>query len=247
MTSERENVTPPLPGHATLGDWALFLDLDGTLLDLAPTPDSVSVPGDLIETLAALQIRLDGALAILSGRSLGVIDHLLQPLRITAAGEHGASLRWSGSDPASEEADAVVPEAWRRRIHEMALSWPGALVEEKPHGIAVHYRANPALETEVSALLGQIVDGDRSFEVLPAVLAREIRHRLVNKGAALRRLMRVSPFDGRRPFFIGDDVTDEDAIEAAAQLGGVGLRVAEGFAGGPADVRTWLRQLSGRG
>lgn len=246
MILEREQIDPPLPDHVTLGGWALFLDLDGTLLDLAPKPDSVVVSQDLIETLAVLQTKLEGALAILSGRSLSVIDRLLHPLQLAAAGEHGISLRGSDGGAVLESEAAMVPTAWRTRIHELALAWPGALVEEKSHSIAVHFRANPALETEIAAELGRLVANNAGFEVLTAIMAREIRHCTANKGSALRHMIQWPAFASRRPLFIGDDVTDEDAIVASRALGGLGLRVADHFNGQPANVRAWLKQLAGR-
>jgi trehalose 6-phosphate phosphatase len=246
MTFQRDKSDPPLPENATLGEWALFLDLDGTLIDLAPTPDSVIVPPGLIETLAVLDQKMSGALAIISGRSLGVIDRLLAPLRLAAAAEHGAQIRPAAHDTGEPVGDLAVPQSWRRQLHELARQWPGALIEEKPNGIAVHYRADPALEETVSAALAAIVAGDACFEVLPAAMAREIRHRAANKGEALRRLMRRPPFATRRPLFVGDDVTDEDAIKAACALGGIGLRVPDHFGGAPARVRAWLCELAGR-
>lgn len=247
MMVEREIPDRPLPEAASLGDWALFLDLDGTLLDLAPTPDSVRVPKDLPAALSSLALRCGGAVAILSGRSLETIDTLLRPLRPAAAAEHGAVLRRADGSIDPGDAEAVVPAAWRGEIRILAAGWPGALVEEKPHGIAVHYRANPELEPVVTSALNRIARANNAFEVLPAIMAREIRHRMAHKGEALCRLMRTAPFAGRRPLFIGDDVTDEDAIRASEQLGGHGLRVHERFDGAPAKVRDWLRHLAGRG
>lgn len=244
MMVERDMTDPPLPDGASLDGWALFLDLDGTLLDLAPTPDSVRVPEDLPAILDALARHCGGAVAILSGRPLGTIDALLRPLRPAAAAEHGAVLRRADGSIDPADTAAVVPAAWRADIRAMTAQWPGATVEEKPHGITVHYRANPALESRVSDALQRIVAANESFEVLPAVMAREVRHRAAHKGNALCRLMATAPFAGRRPLFIGDDVTDEDAIRASQQLGGCGLRVGDRFGGAPANVRAWLRRLA---
>lgn len=246
MTFQRDKSNPPLPDHVNLGEWALFLDLDGTLIDLAPTPDSVVVPPDLIETLAVLDKKMSGALAIISGRSLGVIDRLLAPLCLVAAAEHGAVIRAAAHDTHGAGGDMAVPDSWRRHLRELALQWPGALIEEKANGIAVHFRANPALEEMVSSALAEMVAGQDAFEILPAAMAREIRHRDANKGVALRRLMQGEPFIRRRPLFIGDDVTDLDAIRAAQALGGIGLHVGEDFEGEPARVRAWLGDLAGR-
>jgi trehalose 6-phosphate phosphatase len=235
---------PPRPNLIDLNDWALFLDLDGTLLDVAASPDSVFVPRHLIETLAALRTHLSGALAILSGRSLRTIDRLLHPLLVTAAGEHGAVMRLPEGEAMEAGSDTVVPEHWRREIHLQAENWPGVLVEEKSHGVAVHYRANLAAAIPVMALLERLTHENADFEVLPALMARELRHKSINKGHALATMMATEPFRNRRPLFIGDDVTDEDAIDAASRLGGIGLRVPDSFEGEPARVRSWLAELA---
>ena len=244
MMLQTNQKLPPQPEKVDLGAWALFLDLDGTLLDIAASPESVLVPKHLVDTLATLRTGLDGALAILSGRSMRAIDRLLHPLLVAAGGEHGAVLRLPNGEVAEANIDTVVPAHWRQMIHQQAENWPGILVEEKSHGLALHYRANPKLGVPVIALLEQLVESDPTFEILPALLARELRHRSVNKGEALRRLMAQPPFSGRVPLFIGDDVTDEDAIAAADSLGGLGLRVADAFAGEPARVRSWLGDLA---
>ncbi|WP_374385040.1 trehalose-phosphatase [Dongia sp.] len=237
-------VSAPSPRDVDLTKWAIFLDLDGTLLDIAASPDSVLVPKRLIETLGALRLRTDGALAVLSGRDLRSIDRLLHPLLITAGGEHGAVLRLPDGEIRDAAAGTTVPMDWRQIIHAAAADWPGVLIEEKKHSVALHYRANPDLGASVLALLETFVARDPSFEILPALMARELRHRSINKGVALGRIMGVVPFKGRLPLFIGDDVTDEDAIRAAQEMGGIGLRVPEAFAGEPVRVRGWLAQLA---
>lgn len=244
MMLQRGHNLPPKPDLINFNDWALFLDLDGTLLDVAASPDSVFVPKHLVETLAALRTRLSGAMAILSGRSLRTIDRLLHPLLVAAGGEHGAVLRLPSGDIAEAGPETVVPAHWREIIHAQSENWPGVLVEEKSHGVAVHYRANLGAAIPVMALLESFIEVDAAFQVLPALLARELRHRSINKGNALASLMAADPFRGRRPLFIGDDVTDEDAISMAHQLDGIGLRVPEAFDGEPARVRAWLTDLA---
>jgi trehalose 6-phosphate phosphatase len=247
MMLQRNHHLPPRPNLIHLQDWALFLDLDGTLLDVAASPDSVQVPKHLIETLAVLRARLGGALAILSGRSLRIIDRLLHPLLLAAAGEHGAVVRLPDGSPRETGPETVVPAHWRQLIHRQAESWPGVLVEEKSHGVAVHYRGNLSAAIPVMSMLEQLIESDSSFHVLPALMARELRHKTINKGRALVTLMETEPFRGRRPLFVGDDVTDEDAIEAAARLGGIGLRVPDSFENEPARVRAWLAELAAYG
>ncbi len=233
-------VRPPM---LSLSEWAFFLDLDGTLLDIAASPDAVTVPASLIDTLGALRNHLSGALAIISGRSIRTIDRLLHPLLVSAAGEHGAVLRFPDGDIADAGSDVAVPDEWRNAIHVQAERWPGALIEEKPHCIAIHYRENPAAAGEIGRFLETLAARDPSFVALPAIMAFEIRHCSIDKGNALAALMAQDPFRDRKPLFIGDDVTDEDAILAASQLGGTGLRVPDAFGGEPAQVRLWLRDL----
>ena len=168
MMVERDITDPPLPEGASLGDWAIFLDLDGTLLDLAPRPDAVHVPHDLAGSLDALQLRSGGAVAILSGRPLQTIDNFLHPLRLAAAAEHGAVIRRGDGSLDPSDVAAIVPADWRKAIRAMIRQWPGAFVEEKPHGFAVHYRANPALEHAITAALQGVVVANPDFEVLPA-------------------------------------------------------------------------------
>ncbi len=240
----RNDTTPPRPEIMNNGAWALFLDLDGTLLDIAASPESVFVPKNLIETLASLRMQLNGAVAVLSGRGLRTIDRLLHPLLVCAGAEHGAVLRLPDATVAEAPVETVVPAHWRQQLRRQAEGWPGVLIEEKTHGVAVHYRANPQLGLPVIGLLEQFVERDPNFEILPALMARELRHRTINKGEALRRLMQTEVFDGRKPIFIGDDVTDEDAIAAAHALGGLGFRVQEAFAGEPARVRAWLAEIA---
>jgi trehalose 6-phosphate phosphatase len=233
-------VRPPM---LSLSEWAFFLDLDGTLLDIAGSPDAVTVPAGLIDTLGPLRNHLSGALAIISGRSIKTIDRLLHPLLISAAGEHGAVLRFPDGDIADAGSDAVVPREWRKAIHMQAQNWPNTLVEEKPHGIAIHYRGNPTAAGEIGRFLETLTARDPSFVAMPAIMAFEIRHCSIDKGNALAVLMAQDLFRDRKPLFIGDDVTDEDAILAASQLGGTGFRVPDAFGGEPAQVRLWLSDL----
>ena len=230
-------MTPPDLDRTT----ALFLDLDGTLLEIAATPESVVVPPGLPHLLANLQSLLGGALAIVTGRSIGVIDDLLRPFIAIAAGEHGASLRYRDGKVEEMPRGLAVPEAWREALHAAAERWPGVLIEPKPHGVAIHYRLVPERGNEVWRLVRALVPQDHPwFRLIPAREAVEIGPRAVSKGQAVERFMERQPFHGRRPIFVGDDFTDEAGMEAARQFGGEGLRVAEVFGGEPAAVRAWL-------
>ncbi len=230
---------------------ALFLDLDGTLLEIAATPDQVVTPPGLPVLLTNLHALLGGALAIVTGRSLRVTDRLLAPFAAAAAGEHGASLRHHDGTRQDMPIGVPVPEAWHAALKDAAARWSGVLIEPKPHGVAVHYRLAPERGDAVWRLVRALVPEDHpSFRLIPAREAVEIGPRATSKGLAVERLMAQAPFRGRRPIFVGDDFTDEAGMDAARQFGGEGLRVAEVFGGDPAAVRAWLLRgvdlLSGR-
>ena len=220
---------------------ALVLDLDGTLLEIAATPELVVVPPNLPGILMQLHALLGGGLAIVSGRSLKTIDQYLQPFTFAAAGEHGATLRFSDGTVEEMPAGLAVTQAWRDSLVVATERWPGVLVEPKPHGFAIHYRLAPERHDDVWRLVRALVPEDHPwFRLIPAREAVEIGPRGTSKGHAVERLMKDSAFKGRRPIFIGDDFTDEAGMSAARRHGGDGLRVQEAFEGDPAKVRAWL-------
>ncbi len=227
--------------------WALFLDLDGTLLDLAPRPDAVRVPPGLVDTLERLTQRLDGALGIVSGRAREAIDALLAPLRPAGGFGHGAELRDAAGRRFGRDAPCPPPR-WHAALARFAAAHPGLLLEAKPHGLALHYRAVPDRRDAVrAAMLGLLEEDDAGFDLLPAHMAFELRPRIACKGRAVDALMATRPFAGRRPVFVGDDVTDEEGMQAARALGGLGLHVGRDFTGGPAQVRAWLARAAAEG
>jgi trehalose 6-phosphate phosphatase len=222
-------------------DWALFLDLDGTLLDFAPAPDAVIVPAGLAEMLCGVAQGLDGALAIVTGRARETADRLLDPWRPPGGFGHGAELRDAKGRLLGEHALPSIPDDWAPRLAQQSQAWPGVLLERKPHGIALHYRAAPERRDEAHAALRVLqAEHAEAFDLLPAHMAFELRPRGAEKGRAVDLLMRDAPFRGRRPVFVGDDVTDEDGMRVARQLGGFGLHVGRDFQGGPAEVRDWV-------
>jgi trehalose 6-phosphate phosphatase len=227
--------------------WALFLDLDGTLLDIAPEPDAVVVPRGLTATLDTLAQRLDGALAIVTGRARVVADTLLAPLTLPGGFGHGAELRDAAGRISGADAIPPMPTDWPARLRAEVAAWPGVILETKPHGLALHYRAAPQWQDATRAALLALLRGhDDAFALMPAHMAFEIRPRSATKGRAVHALMRHAPFRGRRPVFVGDDVTDEDGMTASRDLGGIGLHVGRDFRGGPAEVRAWLAQQETR-
>ncbi|MFQ3623872.1 MAG: trehalose-phosphatase, partial [Acetobacteraceae bacterium] len=184
-----------------------------------------------------------GALALLSGRPLEALDGFLAPLRLPAAAEHGLVLRRSGRSTPEPVAAPAVPPAWREAAQALAAATPGALCEQKSHGFTLHARAVPEALPRLGEALRELLAGHPDFRLLPAHMAWEVKPRAADKGTALVALMQCPPFAGRRPVFVGDDVTDEDAIAAARALGGEGYRVEESF-GDPAGVRAWLGGLA---
>ena len=224
-----------------ISSYALFLDLDGTLVDLAPTPAEVRVSPDLPRVLLDLAARRDGALAILSGRKLDDIDAITGG-RFAAGAEHGIVLR----DPEGKLHQTLqdVPQmmVWRRQLEVVARQMPGVLIEPKQHTVVAHYRQAPDFAQALRDMIETMIAEVPGVELLAAHMAWEIRPHGAGKGAALRWFMDRPPFAGRKPFFVGDDVTDEEAIAAANALGGRGLHVARDFNESTAEVRAFLVQ-----
>lgn len=227
-------------------NWALFLDLDGTLLDIAPHPDAVIVPDGLRESLAAARAALGGGLAIVSGRAPAELDRILAPLRLPAAAEHGAWLRRDDNDPWDATPLPAVPAAWHAHVEAAAEGHPGVIVEVKPLGLTVHLRQAPDALPRFRALLAELVAGapDR-FVLTDAKMGLEVRPRGADKGTAVLRLLEAAPFRGRMPVFLGDDTTDEDGFAVARRLGGIAVRVVEPSTS-PDRVRQWLQALPAR-
>lgn len=238
LNPPRWPILPPRP--------ALLLDFDGTLVDIAPHPHAITVPPGLGPLLAALAERLEGALALVSGRPLADLDLFLPGLPAAVAAEHGGLFRLRPEGPVERPPLRRPPEAWREAAAQLAARHPGLLYEPKEGGFVVHYREAPERREEVRAALARLIGGAEGFDLLASHMAWEVRPRGANKAAAVRFLMARPPFAGRIPVFIGDDVTDEEGMEAARSLAGIGLRVPETF-GSPAGVRAWLASLLGEG
>ena len=223
---------------------ALLLDLDGTLLDIAPTPGEVVVAPGLTADLAVLRLLCGDALAVVTGRPIAQVDALLGDVPFAVAGEHGTAIRHAPGLPPELIELPPMPPGWRNTAEALAAAHPGALLEEKSHGLVLHYRAVPeagaALREGLESLLAA---QPGSHMLMAAKMAWELRPVGADKGTAVRALMRHTPFAGRIPVFVGDDVTDEDGMRAARGLGGIGLRVPEMFGDGPVcgtGLRVWL-------
>jgi trehalose 6-phosphate phosphatase len=204
------------------------------------------VPTGLPDTLRALRDRLGGALGIITGRPVETVDALLGDAPYAVAGEHGGAVRHAPGEAVQRPPLTAPPAAWLDAAEHLAAAHPGTLLERKARGFALHFRtapeAGPALRDALTAMLA----GSAAFELLPAHMLWEVRPRGVDKGKAVRSLMARAPFAGRKPVFIGDDATDEDAIRAARALGGAGFQVDSAF-GTPSGVRAWLQGVATAG
>jgi trehalose 6-phosphate phosphatase len=233
---------------------AILLDVDGTIVDVAATPQSVVVPPSLLRTLSTLHARTDGALALVSGRLVENLDHLFMPLALPCVGGHGVEMRSSASAPLHRRAVELGPTL-KSQVVEAAAVDPRIIVEDKGSSLAVHYRLAPEQALLMKTKIGAIVDraGSETIEMLCGKAVIEIKPRAFNKGTAVRELMHIPPFATRTPLFIGDDVTDESVFAIMPELGGFSYSVGRDVAGvdgifsGPQDVRQWLAHLAANG
>src|ERR1700682_4576092 len=244
--------TVPVPRSLVphLSESAILLDIDGTLLDLAPTPREVWVPPGLSKTLNRLLARTNGALALVSGRSLNDIDLIFAPDQYPAIGGHGAEMRLPESESVATHAPPLDKEL-KRRLAAIAKLSPGILLEDKGYSLALHYRLAPHAEKAIYEAVSLIRADlpNAPIEVMPGKCVCEIKHSGFTKASGVLELMKHEPFRGRRPFFIGDDVTDESVFAIMPDLDGLAFSVgrrAKGVAGhfdAPSDVREFLGYL----
>ncbi len=223
---------------------ALFLDFDGTLTELASRPEAVRIASGLIPTLASLHAHLGGALAIVTGRPEVDIDGFLAPLRLPLASEHGAQYRLHDTSHPAVAPPDLTPVL--QAAYDLVQRHPGLLVEPKRASVALHYRLAPHMETRCLDTLLRAMQGMEGVELLRGKFVFEVKPRGVHKGQAIMDFMTQSPFAGRMPVFVGDDVTDESAFAAVQALGGWGIKVGEGPTMAqyrcmtPAALRGWL-------
>lgn len=208
---------------------AVFTDFDGTLVEIAETPDAIDVPSELTERIDRALQDFDHAFALITGREIADIDRFLSPLQLPIAGAHGAQRR--RADGTFEEIDGAISagaEAIADSLHHLAMSNPGLLVEAKDGAVALHFRQAPELEGAVHMAMQEALIDHPQFTLVPGKMVLEARAVGFDKGAALRAFMQEEPFAGRTPIFIGDDRTDEDAFLAAQELGGIGIKLGAG-------------------
>jgi len=258
MTKTEDRVLLPSypdPDHPIfsplLEDCAFLLDIDGTLLDLAPTPGEVVVAPGLAGTLSGLHMRTDGALALVSGRSLADIDSIFRPMLLPAVGGHGAEMRLSIDSEAVAVRAPPMDRDLKKRFAAISGLDPRIIVEDKGYSIALHYRQalnfERAIYDAVAAIRADLPEAP--IEVLPGKSVCEIKNSGISKATGVKELLKHEPFAGRRPIFIGDDITDESVFAIMPDLKGVSFSVSrhahgvDGYFAGPADVRHWLASV----
>ena len=232
---------------------ALLLDVDGTIIDIGPTPHKVHVSEELCASLERLLECTGGAVALVSGRPIADLDRLFTPLKLPVIGGHGAEMRVRGPDVIA--AAEPLPADLRSQLAGAAAPGSGIVVEDKGYSLALHFRDKPqhkeALRAHVDA--GRAAFPGEATEVLPGKSMFEVTRPGVSKGEGVRMLLTHPPFAGRVPVFIGDDVTDESVFAILPELGGKGFAVSRHFVNqtgmfeSPTQVRRALQRLAAKG
>lgn len=241
---------PPAPRL----DWAYFLDVDGTLIDIAETPDAVDIDAALLKLIARLQQASGGAVALVSGRGLAFLDRRLGKLRLPMAGQHGLERRDAAGKLWTHAAPPAVKSAIKAELAPVLARHPGLLLEDKGLTLALHYRRAPQLASYAHRLMARLAaSADAGLEVQRGRRVAEIKPAGMDKGAAIAAYLTEPPFAGRRPAFIGDDRNDEHGFAAVNRQDGVSIRVGKGAScaryrlSDVAAVRRWLTDALTKG
>lgn len=235
---------PPLPTPGS----AFFFDFDGTLAELAPRPDAVVVAPTVPRGLARLARAHAGAVAIVTGRPVAEIDAFFSPVRWPVAGVHGTERRAADGRLFRIPLPPLGPAI--DRVRAFVAPHPGLLLEEKPGALALHYRGAPELEDACLAVMREAQASVDGMALLCGKRVVELKSRRASKGQAVRSFMDEQPFRARRPWFFGDDVTDEAAFETVLSLGGMAVKVGEGETlapyrlPDPAALHRWLEKAA---
>jgi trehalose 6-phosphate phosphatase len=217
-----------LPNLANPAAMALFLDFDGTLVAIADRPDNVVLEPATREALLALKDLLDGAVAIVTGRDIAVIDAFLAPLELPIAGVHGATRRDANGNIHLPPRNGALETAIEAGVAPLLAEHPGLLLERKHGSLALHYRAHPELEAQCQDAMQNAVNSLDDVMLKRGKMVIEAKSVAGDKGTAIAAFMAEAPFDGRTPLFAGDDVTDEDAFRAVNAMGGVTIKIGPG-------------------
>jgi len=247
-SAPRQAAPQPEPGAL----WALFLDVDGCIVEFQTRPEDVLIPETLLVTLSALKAELNGALAVVSGRTLEQLDHLFAPLLLPCAGQYGIERRAAdGHLHRAPLPQRSLLEELHRECYALLPLHPGLKIEDKGASIALHYRSAPQLADTIARAAAQIVAPFGGvFETQPGAMVQEIVPATSSKGGAVRAFLREQPFMARLPVFLGDDHADESAFAAVNALGGISIGVgvarethAKYHLPDPAAARDWLAQV----
>lgn len=203
---------------------ALFFDIDGTLVDIKPEPDDVACDAGLGILLERLVARCQGAVALISGRSLRDIDRIFSPLKLTTVGLHGAEMR--DASGAERRADPRIMDHAREAVRQFVAAHEGLVLEDKGATLAVHYRKRPELGALALGFLLRFGPGD-DLAVQEGKFVVELKPARYDKGSAIAALMQAPPFEGRTAIFSGDDLTDEAGFAVVNRMGGISLRIGE--------------------
>jgi len=254
MISAQQNSTDYLPDAASVLSTAnvcIFLDFDGTLVEFADTPDDIIVDASVSSLLCDLSNAFNGAVALVSGRSIASLQQALAPTVVSMAGQHGLEIY----RPGAEILDLVrLPEEWDdavQRLERFVTGRPGLLLEHKGLACALHYRRRPELEAEILNAVNHLSGSlGANIRVQTGKYVVELRAAGMHKGRAVHWFMNRHPFAGRYPVFIGDDATDEDGFRSAIAMGGLGIHVGQSVETcanfSLADVsstKNWLHEL----
>jgi trehalose 6-phosphate phosphatase len=231
-------------------EWCVFLDVDGTLIELTDSPLETFADLELKTLLSHVAERLGGAVALVSGRSIHYLDALFAPLRLPAAGLHGVERRKaSGAVRGASFVDTQLTQA-REAVNALVEAHPGTSIEDKGRTIAVHFRLAPEREAVVRHSLAAIAKPlGSNYHIQEGNMVLEIKPRGFTKATAIKAFMREPPFSGRKPVFVGDDLTDQDGFRMVEDQGGISIAVGERVHGqfrleNTSAVRSWLRGIA---
>lgn len=239
----RHDHAPPVP-HV---DWAYFLDVDGTLIDIADSPDAVHIDAALLDLIARLHRATGGAMALVSGRSLSDLEQRLGRLRLPMAGQHGLERRDAAGRLWIHAAPPAAKSGIKAALAPILARHPGLLLEDKGLTLALHFRRTPHLAAYAQRLMAQMAQvAGGGLEVQHGKLVVELKPSGIDKGTAVAEYLGEPPFRGRQPVFIGDDLNDEHGFAEVNRLGGVSIKVGKGASCARfrlpdvVAVRTWL-------
>jgi trehalose 6-phosphate phosphatase len=231
-------------------EWCLFLDVDGTLIELTDSPFKTHADAELKALLGEVAERLGGAVALVSGRSIEYLDALFAPLRLPAAGLHGVERRKaSGAMHGASFVDSQLDPA-RAALNALVEAHPGTLLEDKGRTVAVHFRMAPECESTVrDTVIAAASRLNSNYHIQEGNMMLEIKPRGFSKASAVKAFMQEPPFSGRKPVVVGDDLTDQDAFKAVEHQGGLSIAVGDRVHGqyrveNAAAVRAWLQEIA---